>query len=417
MENTPGTIQPKHSLDTQVTSTEQSIYQLIKLHKRFEQDAVRNRRNGYVSPEVDTLNMKTASEGRVTTEKLKHSHFLKRNSHVDDDYFQELLRAQLSEKEDELNLKKEQFALKLPKLPNISPENKAIFYTALPSVPSIKGSDVKRYQSQKQKLRNQFFYGVNSFIKIRPLLGDDDVNRDVQAISKVTESNCMTGYGVLPTIGVKESLQQSDCTVTQSLKTSSFTTPRKFDAVTQSQSPNRAAELFTELDKDNVTQSRHKANNNSAPLKLNGNTVSRKLDSVTKSPQKLKHVPLSGYSSLRKSSAKSCKSRTRNDHQINDDMKSMGFSHGVTKVKVTVVTQQQSHLLNKNRFKHVGKTPLNSPRDRSLMSHKLGCNVDYEGKDGECGNILPTSSKSERNVHFSQHLTEIHRYSSLSPAF
>lgn len=398
---------------TSVSSAEQSMYQLIKLYKRFEQDAKRNHRKGYVRPIVNTLNME-ATSGFKTTGKLE-SDFSKEDFRSNDDFFQELLRAQIRLNEDEMNFKREQLTLRLPKLQNISQENKAIFFTALPVVPSIKGSDIKRRLSKKKRPRKDTIYGVNTFIKIQPLLGDDAVENDIHAISKVTESNCMTGYGVLPNIGVSQTPRKP----TSNIKYSDTVSAPKHDfSVTQSRKLKKGTELSTNFNKD-ITPSSHKTNLGTAHLQLNSNTISsQKWDNVMKSTQ----VTQSADSSLRERFAKSNTaklrktfSNTRNDLRSNDVTTPKECSDGVTQVKVTVVTQDRSDLLNKYRFK-VGKTPLNSPRDgTSLNSLKHERNVEVEGHQVDDLKALPTSSKSERNVHFSHHLTEIHRYSPLSP--
>lgn len=406
--------------DSSSQSDERSAYQLIELHKRFEEDAVRHHRNGYTSPREDKINELRDNSNHSLARKVEHN-FPKAKFHNDEDYFQELMRTQQDES---MNSKRAQLTLRLPKLENISPENKAIFYTALPVIPSVRASDVKKYQLTKKRTKNKMTFEASTFFQIRPLLGDDAVLGDIHAISKVRESNCMAGFGVLPNIGVTQSPLKSDGAVTQLFKKLHGVSPshRKLDSVPQSDgNSNSVTQSPLNLD-ESVTQKIQKLDwNTQSPRKLRDVTQStQKPDvGVTQSPQGALHKRSERAlkSSVTKVHSNSC--HARNVHLRTDNTTSKQYSHRVTHVKVTLsnlaVTQQQNDLLSKYRSNECSKTPFNSPRNYSFTNKKPDDVVSYDSY-GQITKIdHAITCKSERSVHFSQHLAEVHRYSPLSP--
>jgi hypothetical protein len=151
--------------------------QLILLHKRYEEDALSRRIDN--SSRVNYLN--------------------------DDEYISGLLaKSEKGQPSDGRNFKGERLSLRLPKMESISAENKAIFYTTLPKIPSLpvktepirNKTSIRKASNCRKKLEDQ------SFFRIKPaFLSEETVFKDIHAIEKVRKSYCKKGM-VLPEIGV-----------------------------------------------------------------------------------------------------------------------------------------------------------------------------------------------------------------------
>lgn len=185
----------KHHSNSMSSSNElsksevKSIYELIKLHKKYEEDAVRHYRKGYSSPRGVDVETDNPSNGlRKVESKL---------------FLQELLKTQRRQEKKIADLG-EKLTLRLPKFEGIATVNKAIFHTALPVIPSLKKTEPRKHFVPKRQKRKKLDDVKNTFFQVRPLLSDEAILSDMHVISQVRESNCTMGHDVLPNIDITQ---------------------------------------------------------------------------------------------------------------------------------------------------------------------------------------------------------------------
>lgn len=220
---------PKRNEDFHSTNRRtRDLQQLILLHKRFEEDALRFFRRGYVSPPRNSTENKPEETrlnfARDLSRRMMLGYFPRVDYGNDDDYMMELLGNYEGGKLDKNHgFKSERLALKLPRMETISAENKAIFYTTLPKIPSFPAKTENKRNRGIHSFRNRNVPKSRSsrskdesFFKIKPASlswKGESFFEDLNAIGKVRESNCKRGSQiqvVLPKVSAKKDANRKE---------------------------------------------------------------------------------------------------------------------------------------------------------------------------------------------------------------
>lgn len=196
----------------------QDVKELLLLHRRYETSALRSFRRGLTDLSIsdkrgkrtrkitDGDRISTLHEETHRTSKCKQSDSLTKGKSLEDsEYLAQIIskidgNGELSNFSSLAECVPKPNALRLPKLESIPKENKAIFYTTLPSIPALPKLKeprtapriIKRVNKKYQKSDIGHYCQPDGCLTVRQLPRDHSMLRDFGAINAVEVANYST---------------------------------------------------------------------------------------------------------------------------------------------------------------------------------------------------------------------------------
>ncbi|XP_032230662.1 uncharacterized protein LOC116614133 [Nematostella vectensis] len=203
---------------SKVKKQREDFKKLLDLHKRFEDHATRIIRHGVVEIRETESGAPASQVPASTIDLLPRKKFLNDREYMKELFYRNDVVVTGPESVN-TNPRKANF-LRLPVLDGISSENKAIFYTALPRIPSLKVSTVnarkpkdvlnRRKKVQKdthwEEKSKKLIRDTKKCLKVMPLLSNGEHPNSI--FTSVDGGNHIIGFPVLP--GIAPESSQSD---------------------------------------------------------------------------------------------------------------------------------------------------------------------------------------------------------------